>query len=298
MAVIDRITNETKFEASYMPQITEFLLNQSNDSFLSRALFEKALVSNLYGYYANSSLSKMSIQTFIERCNINTEELKKHISEFRTLNELFTRELKEEARSFQQDKNILSSSAEGRVTAYQTIDKDNVLQVKGMSFTLEELLGSKELANEYHEGTYVLTRLAPEDYHWMHYEDDGIVNNTHIVQKGTSYFPVSRMALKKKVALYCQNKRQSTEFVSENFGDVIIIRVAAFNVGSFLNHSSWKDGDKVSRGQHDTTFEIGGSTGIKLYKKGQVQIDPDILKNTQEGNETYVRLGTRIGKSL
>ena len=43
-------------------------------------------------------------------------------------------------------------------------------------------------------------------------------------------------------------------------------------------------------------FEFGGSTVIILFKDNQVIISDDIIKNTNEGKETVVRLGETIGK--
>ena len=51
----------------------------------------------------------------------------------------------------------------------------------------------------------------------------------------------------------------------------------------------------VSRGQEKGKFEFGGSTVVLLFKKDAVAIDKDILTNTEEGFETLVKMGERIG---
>ena len=44
-------------------------------------------------------------------------------------------------------------------------------------------------------------------------------------------------------------------------------------------------------------FEFGGSTIILLLQHGKVRLDHDLLENTEEGYETIVKMGERIGET-
>lgn len=45
-------------------------------------------------------------------------------------------------------------------------------------------------------------------------------------------------------------------------------------------------------------FEFGGSTIIQLFKSGVIEVDGDIRLNTENGTETLVRTGERVGKRI
>ena len=53
---------------------------------------------------------------------------------------------------------------------------------------------------------------------------------------------------------------------------------------------------EVKKGKEKGYFEFGGSTIVLLLQHGKVRIDEDLLDNTENGYETIVRMGERIGK--
>ena len=55
-------------------------------------------------------------------------------------------------------------------------------------------------------------------------------------------------------------------------------------------------GATVKKGQEKGNFEFGGSTIILLIQPGKVRIDYDLIENTEEGYETIVKMGERIGE--
>ena len=54
--------------------------------------------------------------------------------------------------------------------------------------------------------------------------------------------------------------------------------------------------NSVKKGQEKGNFEFGGSTIILLIQPGKVRIDYDLIENTEEGYETIVKMGERIGE--
>lgn len=53
----------------------------------------------------------------------------------------------------------------------------------------------------------------------------------------------------------------------------------------------------VKKGQEKGWFEFGGSTIILLLQHGKVRLDYDLIENTENGYETVVRMGERIGET-
>ena len=52
----------------------------------------------------------------------------------------------------------------------------------------------------------------------------------------------------------------------------------------------------VKKGEEMGYFAFGGSTVVLLIDKNKIDIDSDILANTKNKIETYVKMGETIGK--
>ena len=53
---------------------------------------------------------------------------------------------------------------------------------------------------------------------------------------------------------------------------------------------------EVKKGEEKGYFEFGGSTIVLLLQYGKVRMDSDLIENSENGYETIVRMGERIGK--
>ena len=69
-----------------------------------------------------------------------------------------------------------------------------------------------------------------------------------------------------------------------------MMEVGAMMVGKITNLH--KNPATVKKGH----FEFGGSTIILLIQPEKVRIDYDLIENTEEGYETIVKMGERIGE--
>ena len=96
-------------------------------------------VSSVVGKYMSSSLSKRRITKFITANGINMEEYEDR--EFQSFNDFFTRKIKEGKRLLPQDKEVLFSPCDGKLSAYK-ISEDTVLPVKGSHYTISQLLNN------------------------------------------------------------------------------------------------------------------------------------------------------------
>ena len=67
----------------------------------------------------------------------------------------------------------MGAFAEARYFGWQNIEPDQKFPVKGHSLSADEILGSADWARPFAGGPVLLVRLAPVDYHHMHYPDDG-----------------------------------------------------------------------------------------------------------------------------
>ena len=94
--------------------------------------------------------------------------------------------------------------------------------------------------------------------------------------------------------IYKENAREYCLLKTERFGTILMMEVGAMMVGKISNLQ--KKTATVKKGQEKGNFEFGGSTVILLLQPGKVRIDYDLLDNTEEGYETIVKMGERIGE--
>ena len=267
------------------------------NTFIGKSVLElivkRKLFSALYGKLQDLSGSKKNIKPFIDDFNIDmSEAVRENVSEYSSFNDFFTRKLKVASRKIDSSKNVLISPADGKTLAYENIDIEKIIQVKGYSYKLKDLLNDEKVAGYYKNGICVVVRLAPSDYHRFHFVDDGIPLNAKSV-KG-DYYSVNPIALKEVARLYCKNKRDITVFDSENFGKITFVDVGASCVGTIIQ--TFIKNKEVIKGDEKGYFKFGGSTVIMFLQKGMIKIDPDILKNSEDGIETSVLMGEQIGE--
>ncbi|MGL5575581.1 MAG: phosphatidylserine decarboxylase [Sarcina sp.] len=255
---------------------------------------KKKMFSRIYGLYCSSKFSKKKIPKFINKFDIDTDYLEKDVTEFKNFNDFFARKLLDKARPINLNPDTLISPGDGRLLAYENINMDNIIQVKGFTYSLRELISNDLVAKEFEGGTCLILRLCPTDYHRFHFIDDGICGPSQKI-KG-AYYSVNPIALEKVPNLFCKNKREWSIFKSENFGNIITMEVGATCVGTIIQ--TYRPNIKVKKGSEKGFFKFGGSTTILFFKKDTIKIDNDIVNETKKGFESLVTMGETIGKKL
>ena len=122
---------------------------------------KKKLFSKLYGWYCDSRLSRKNILKFISEFHLDVSTFKNPVESFKSFNEFFSRELNSDARPFDKEEDILISPGDGRLMAYENIDLNNIIQVKGITYSLRELINNDEIADKFALGTCLVFRLCP-----------------------------------------------------------------------------------------------------------------------------------------
>lgn len=267
--------------------------SQSGMFFLEK-IVKKKLFSKIYGMYCDSTFSKSKINKFINNFNINMKNFKEPTGGFRNFNDFFYRKLSKTARPVDQRESSLVSPGDGKIKVFTHIDINSLIQVKGFTYNLKSLIKNNKIANNYKDGTCIILRLCPTDYHRFHFLDSGICGATTKI-KG-SYYSVNPIALNKINNIFCENKREWSVFHSDNFSDVLYIEVGATCVGSIIQ--TYPIDKKVSKGDEKGYFKFGGSTIVLFFKNNTIKIDEDILTQSNEGYETQVSMGEKIGMNL
>ena len=245
--------------------------------------------SVIAGAFLDSGLSKGFIKGFIEKNRIDMYDYGRSGS-YKSFNDFFTREIRENARVIDGDPYSLISPCDGKLTAFH-IDDERIFDIKGSRYSVRDLLRSKQLAEEFGGGTALIFRLTVDDYHRYCYIDDGKKDdNIHI--KGRLH-TVQPIALR-NTPVFVENSREYTVMDTEHFGRVIQMEVGALMVGKIKNHQRVCE---TKRGREKGMFLFGGSTIILLLKEGAARIDEEIFENTENDLETVVKMGEKIGEA-
>ena len=252
-------------------------------------LAKRKMVSSIYGKMMDRTSSAKKIYPFIDDFDIDMSGVQEQ--EFKNFNDFFTRELKENARQIDTSSNIFISPADGKILAYADIGNSDFI-IKGFRFDVSSFLDNPVLAQKYRDGTLIIIRLAPVDYHRFHFPVSGNLTSNKKIEG--DYYSVNPIALRKKAEIFFLNKREYTIISNPLFGDVIIAEVGATMVGSIVQ--TYK-GSSVKKGEEKGYFKFGGSTVVLLFEKNKISIDRDLLINTANGYETAVKMGERIGEA-
>lgn len=291
--IYNRTTGQYDIEKVAGGKLLDALYTTKGGNLGLELLVKRKIYSALTGFFCDMGLSRRSIAKFAKNFSIDLNECADSPEAFKCFNDFFARRLKDTARSFNKPYDKLISPGDGRLQAWSDIDYKKLMQIKGMSYTLSELLQDEELAKQYQGGTYLILRLCPVDYHRFHFFDSGVCEAPKKV-KG-AYYSVNPVALKKIPELFCRNKREYSIFKTDNFGEVLYVEVGATSVGSIIQ--TFFPGRRINKGDEKGFFKFGGSTVLLFFKKDKVIIDRDIIEQTNIGFETRVAAGETIGCS-
>ena len=290
----DRKNGEIKQEKVPGENYLKFLYYNPLGKLTLESLVKRKFLSSLYGRIMDKKKSCEKIQTFVKNNNINMEESVKNIEDFQSFNDFFVRKLREGARIVSETKDDLSSPADGKILAYENIEKKDQFFLKGSKFSLGGFLRDDKLAQKFRGGTFIIVRLAPSDYHRFHFPASGNISDSKKIEG--YYYSVSTHAIKKNFMIFCENKREYSILDTKEFGQILLSEIGATMVGGIKQ--TYTPDTLVKKGDEKGYFYFGGSTCIMLFEKGKVKIDKDIVENTLQGLETKVYMGEKIGSNV
>jgi len=285
---IDRKSGQKQVEKVYGDRAIRLLYG---DDWMSRIVGAPLLqltskipfLSWLYGKWQSSRWTTSKIVPFIEKFEVNPNEFL--ISEFDSFNDFFIRKLKPDARPIGEGAVL---PADGRYLFYPNISEADGFVIKDEKFCLATLLEDEELARKYAEGTMIIARLCPSDYHRFHFPCDGVPGETKLIN-GWLY-SVNPLALKRDINIFSQNKRTLCMIASEKFGTVLFLEVGATFVGSMTQ--TYQPNQPVRKGDEKGYFSFGASTVILLFEPGRITLCEDLIRSD------HVEIKCLMGETL
>jgi phosphatidylserine decarboxylase len=224
---------------------------------------------------------------------------------YSSFNTFFTRELSAEARPITLDDHTILCPVDGSVSQVGNIEQDNnvdtIIQAKGKSYTLKDLLVEDELVSMFSGGTFATLYLSPKDYHRIHMPISGQL--TRMIYVPGKLFAVNSHTVRVVDSVFARNERVINIFNTDT-GPMAMVMVGALNVGSMetvwagqitpaedriISDTQYPYEDiQLQQGQEMGRFNMG-STVILLFPKDVMQWSVDMVA------ERTIVLGESIG---
>jgi len=193
-----------------------------------------SVISQNFGKFASHKfphvVQKIINNSYVKIMGLDMSEFRS-ASSYDSLNALFTRRLKED-RKFSLDGEDFISPCDSWISECGDLIDDYALQIKGMRYKTDELLGDGFLQEEkdiIHNGKFINFYLSPKDYHRYHIPTNlKVLKAFHIPGK---FYPVNLPSLKKRLNLFVENERVVLKCQTQNNKIFFMVLVSALNVG-------------------------------------------------------------------
>lgn len=264
-------------------------------NFLITNRVPRRLLTQLAGWYSRIEsipLTRLSIAVWTYfGGDLRLEESEPQ--QFASVRDCFTRRLRAGARPVNGDANIVVSPCDAIVGAMGRIERATLIQAKGLTYSLEELLQDSVLAHQHEGGLFVTLRLRANMYHRFHAPCDARLKRVRFINGDT--WNVNPIAVKRIERLFCRNERAVVEFEPNDRATMLtLVPVAAILVSGIrvLDFNPPRADQAISRVDCDVALRKGdeagyfenGSTIIALIS-GPIEAHPGV----REGD--VIRMG-------
>ena len=198
--------------------------------------------------------------------DLDLSEAKK--TEFKSLHDCFTRELRPGLRPADPDPSVVASPCDGIIGAFGRIADTELFQIKGAPYSLLDLLGDPALVEQHRNGRFLTLRLTSSMYHRFHAPYDATIERVTFIHGDV--WNVNPIALKRVERLFCKNERAVLRTRLPTGEALTLVPVAAILVASIRLHfldvtlNAQSRGPAVfpcdAQGQARATSSAGSST--------------------------------------
>ena len=251
-------------------------------------------VSRFYGWLQDRPASRKKVQPFIEEFDIQIddflpEEGRSADAPYSTLKKFSTRRVADAARPFAPPP-AFPAPCDARYFAYESQNDSVQVPVKGAYFKADALVRNDEWNGYFKDGPAFVARLCPVDYHRFHFPDDGEMLATWRIPG--ALHSVNPWALAFREDIFMINERQVSILETKQFGKLAYVEVGATCVGKI---QQTHQGKHFARGDEKGMFLFGGSTVIVIGERGRWSPNSQLVTNSKQGIETYLKMGQPLG---
>ena len=255
-----------------------------------------------------AALRKPVCVLFGRAVGVDFDEVRDPLTDFPSLQAFFTRALRPGVRPVDADPLSFVSPCDGAWGASGRVEHGTLLQAKGRTYRLAEMIADPALAQHFEGGEYSTLYLSPRDYHRFHAPCDMWIRRAVYVPG--SLWPVNRLGIEGVEGLFARNERLVAQIALSGPDaedapvDLCIVAVGAMMVGkvklSFDDLTTRTDGGgapvrdypapgiPLEKAQEWGHFEFG-STLVVVAAPGRVRLD-------LRPPGTPIRLGEAMGR--
>lgn len=209
---------------------------QEDLNFLLTNRIPRTLVTRFFGWFGKIEqpvVRDLSIAVWRLFADVDLDEAEQ--AKFLSLHDCFIRKLKDGARPIDPDPALLTSPCDAIIGASGEIEGDQLIQAKGLTYTLLDLLRDPELVELYRDGRYVTLRLTSSMYHRFHAPHECRVEQVTYVSGDT--WNTNPITVKRVERLFCKNERAIVRTrLRANGALVTLVPVASILVASIRFH--------------------------------------------------------------
>jgi phosphatidylserine decarboxylase len=284
-----------------------------------------AAFSALVGWSATRTvpgpLRGLAYRAFARAVGANLDEVELELGGYPSLGDFFARKLRTGARVPDAAPGAIISPCDGVLAARGAAVQGAMVQAKGRTYQLGELVADPALAARLTGGTYATIYLSPRDYHRVHAPIDARVLGYDYLPG--SLWPVNPRVAARRDGLLARNERVVIRMNAGALGDVALVMVGASGVGNIrlapalsgwagaaslageageaggFETGGWRaaaaprrvelSGVRVARGDELGAFRLG-STVVLVFEPGKAELVGEVGQ--------ALRFGERIGRRL
>jgi phosphatidylserine decarboxylase len=229
-----------------------------------------------------SSLTPESLQTFYDSPHYNMSEYMPDPGGWKTFNQFFARHTKPGMRPVAAvaDDRVIVSPADSTFVGWWQINQDSKITVKGVEWSIDELLESSPYRDSFRGGIFTHSFLNTTDYHRLHVPVGGTVLESRPIQ-GQVYLDVEAVPVDgsngehKLDAIREFDAQDATGYqfaqarglivLDSPIGLVAVLPIGMCQVSSVVMTA--EVGVKLRKGEEFAYFQFGGSDYVVLYQR-------------------------------
>lgn len=202
-------------------------------------LFMKIIPDNLISF-AVGWLARIELplvqgflnKTFVSIFGIDMDEAQLRLSEYKSIEDVFTRKLKEGARPLAQPEDeMIHIPCDGTLSvAGKITDESMLVQAKGLQYNAYSLVfGDGPIDPTFDPDFFATIYLAPHNYHRVHTPVSGRLVKVRYIPG--ALIPVNQPFVRWFPKLFSKNERMVFDIVTNDGSKCYVVMVGAFNVG-------------------------------------------------------------------
>jgi phosphatidylserine decarboxylase len=196
------------------------------------------LAGRIASLHLPGPMQRAEIRLFARLVGANVDEARDPVESYDSLQGFFSRALRDGVRPIQGDSMSVVAPCDGTWGAAGRIEAGMLLQVKGRTYSVADLLGEADLVDAYENGSFATFYLSPRDYHRFHTPAAGRI--VRVDYHPGSLWPVNTLGLQGIDGLFARNERICAYLEVDhgekrtNTSPIVLVAVGATMVGSVV----------------------------------------------------------------